>query len=75
MLLTSLFAKNSRTFKSLLHDPKTKDKDFEIFKIQVDDIILPWVADGVPMYWNFRTIFLSKHPKQNTSDIDHSYYP
>ena len=23
----------------------------EIFKIQVDDIILPWVADGVPMYW------------------------
>ena len=23
----------------------------EIFKIQVDDIILPWVADGIPMYW------------------------
>ena len=23
----------------------------EIFKIQVDDIILPWVADCVPMYW------------------------
>ena len=23
----------------------------EIFKIQVDDIILPWVTDGVPMYW------------------------
>ena len=31
--------------------PKTKDKNLEIFKIQVDDIILPWVADGVPMYW------------------------
>ena len=30
---------------------KTKDKDLEIFKIQVYDIILPWVADGVPMYW------------------------
>ena len=24
-------------------------KDLEIFKIQVIDIILPWVADGVPM--------------------------
>ena len=23
----------------------------EIFKIQVDDIILSWVADGVPIYW------------------------
>ena len=23
----------------------------EIFKIQVDYIILPWVADGVPVYW------------------------
>ena len=23
----------------------------EIFKVQVDDIILPWVVDGVPMYW------------------------
>ena len=31
--------------------PKTKDKDLEIFKIQLDDIILPWVADGVTMYW------------------------
>ena len=30
---------------------KTKDKDLEIFKIQVEDIILPWVADGIPMYW------------------------
>ena len=30
---------------------KTKDKDLEIFKIQVDNIILPWVTDGVPMYW------------------------
>ena len=29
---------------------KTKDKDLEIFKIQVVDIILPWVADGVPIY-------------------------
>ena len=29
----------------------TKDKDFEIIKIHVDDIILPLVADGVPMYW------------------------
>ena len=26
-----------------------KDKDLEIFKILVDDNILPWVADGVPM--------------------------
>ena len=26
-------------------------KDLEIFKIQVDDIVLPWVANGVPMYW------------------------
>ena len=24
---------------------------FRKFKIQVDDIILPWVADGVPMNW------------------------
>ena len=23
----------------------------KIFKIQVDDIILPWVADGFSMYW------------------------
>ena len=30
---------------------KTKDNDLEIFKIQVDDIILPWVTDRVPMYW------------------------
>ena len=28
---------------------KTKDKDLEIFKIQVVEIILPWVADRVPM--------------------------
>ena len=32
--------------------PKTKDKDLEIFKIQVDDHFLPWVADGVPMNWS-----------------------
>ena len=32
-------------------ESKTKDKDLEIFKIQVDDIILPWIADGVPIYW------------------------
>ena len=30
---------------------KTKDKDLELFKIQVDDIILPWLADGVSIYW------------------------
>ncbi len=30
---------------------KTKDKVLEIFKIQVDNITLPWVADGVPMYY------------------------
>ena len=23
----------------------------EIFKLQVDDNILPWVADGFPIYW------------------------
>ena len=28
---------------------KTKDKNLEIFKIQVDDFILPWVADGVSL--------------------------
>ena len=28
-----------------------KEQFLEIFKIQVDDIILSWVADGVPMYW------------------------
>ena len=33
------------------HKAKTKDNDLEIFKVQEDDIILPWVADRVPMYW------------------------
>ena len=33
------------------YNTKTMDNDLEIFKIQVDDNILPWVADGVPMYW------------------------
>ena len=28
---------------------RQKDKELEIFKIHFDDIILPWVADGVPM--------------------------
>ena len=28
-----------------------KGNNLEIFKIQVDDIILPWVADRVPKYW------------------------
>ena len=27
--------------------PKTNYKDLEIYKMQVDDIILPWGADGV----------------------------
>ena len=31
--------------------PREREHLLEIFKIQVDDIILPWVADGVPMYW------------------------
>ena len=30
---------------------KEREHNLEIFKIQVDDIILPWVGDGVPMYW------------------------
>ena len=29
---------------------REREHFLEIFKIQVDDIILPWVADGVPMY-------------------------
>ena len=36
----------------LILNAKSKDKALEIFKIQVDDIILPWVADGVRMYWS-----------------------
>ena len=32
---------------------KTNDKDLEIFKIQVHDIILPWVAEGVPKSYTF----------------------
>ena len=44
------------------------DKDLEILKIQVDDIILPWVADGFlciggflclnPPWWQCTTLFL-----------------
>ena len=29
----------------------SKTKYLELFKIQVDGIILPWVAYGVPMNW------------------------
>ena len=28
---------------------REREHFFELFKIQVDDIILPWIADGVPM--------------------------
>ena len=28
---------------------REREHFLEIFKIQVDDIILPWIADGVPM--------------------------
>ena len=28
--------------------PREREHFLEIFKIQVDDIILPWVADWVP---------------------------
>ena len=28
---------------------REREHFLEIFKIQVEDIILPWVADGVPM--------------------------
>ena len=38
--------------------PKTKDKGLEIFKIQVDDSILPWVADGVPTMSSYVLICL-----------------
>ena len=31
--------------------PKEREHFLEILKMQVDDIILPWVADWVPMYW------------------------
>ena len=30
---------------------REREHFLEIIKIQVDDIILPWVADGVTMYW------------------------
>ena len=30
---------------------REREHFLEILKIQVDDIILPWVAEGVPMYW------------------------
>jgi hypothetical protein len=30
---------------------REREHCLEIFKIQVDDIILPWVVDGVPMHW------------------------
>ena len=30
---------------------REREHFLEMFKIQVDDIILPWVADGVPLYW------------------------
>ena len=30
---------------------RERERFLEIFKGQVDDIILPWVADGVTMYW------------------------
>ena len=29
---------------------REREQFLEIFKKQEDDIILPWVADGVPMY-------------------------
>ena len=32
--------------------PREREHFLKIFKIQVDDIILPWVADVVPMYWS-----------------------
>ena len=30
---------------------REREHFLEIFKIQVEDINLLWVADGVPMYW------------------------
>ena len=30
---------------------REREHFLEILKKQVDDIILPWVADGIPMYW------------------------
>ena len=30
---------------------REREHFFKIFKIQVDDIILPLVADGVPKHW------------------------
>ena len=45
----TLFSHCYSIFYITYYKAKTKDNDFEIFKIQVDDIILPWVADGAPM--------------------------
>ena len=30
---------------------REREHFLEILKIKVDGIIMPWVADGVPMYW------------------------
>ena len=30
---------------------REREHILQIFKIQVDNIILPWVADGVPKDW------------------------
>ena len=38
-------------FICLSHWPNEWEHFLEILKIQVDEIILPWVADGVPIYW------------------------
>ena len=32
------------------HIYREREHFLEIFKRHVDDIILPWLADGVPMY-------------------------
>ena len=45
--------------KILVLCSKTKDKDFKLFKIQVDDIILPWVADGVLCIGGFLCLNMS----------------
>ena len=45
-----IFSKKVLVFNSP-YMSKLKDKDSEIFKIQVDEIIPPWVADRVPIYW------------------------
>ena len=38
--------------KSYISDKLSREREhlLEIFKKQVDDFIIPWVADGVPMY-------------------------